>query len=124
MNEKVLIVEDNELNLKLFSDLLIYQNYNVIISKDGHDILNLVETEKPDIILMDIQLKGISGIDIIKLLKINPKTLSIPIIAVTAFAMQNDEKRILESGCEAYLSKPVAIKELFDTIKKFTKIIH
>src|SRR5687768_14031205 len=97
---KVLIVEDNELNLKLFYDLLMIQNYEVITSKDGIGIPSIVERERPDLILMDIQLNNISGIDIIKELKSTRSTSNIPIVVITAFAMKNDEIRILESGCD------------------------
>lgn len=117
--KKVLIVEDNDLNLKLFRDLLIIQNYEVITSKDGLGILRIVRDEQPDIILMDIQLNGISGIDIIKELKSNPDTANIPVIAITAFAMKNDEAKISESGCDVYLSKPVSIDLFFSTLDKF-----
>lgn len=118
---KVLIVEDNELNLKLFHDLLLIQNYEVITSKDGIGIPSIVERERPDLILMDIQLGDISGIDIIKELKRTPSTSNIPIVAITAFAMKNDEIRILESGCDVYLSKPVSIDLFFETLNKFVK---
>lgn len=118
---KVLIVEDNELNLKLFHDLLIIQNYDVITSRDGLDIMAIVEKEHPDLILMDIQLSGISGIDIIKELKNTPISSHIPIIVITAFAMKNDEVRISESGCDMYLSKPVSIDHFFEALNKFKK---
>ena len=116
---KVLIVEDNELNLKLFHDLLLIQNYEVVISKDGIGIPAIVKQERPNIILMDIQLSGVSGIDIIKELKNDPETVGIPIIAITAFAMKNDEAKISESGCDMYLSKPVSIDLFFDALSKF-----
>jgi len=118
---RVLIVEDNELNLKLFHDLLVIQNYDVITSRDGKGIVDIVNQQKPDLILMDIQLNGISGIDIIKNLKANNKTSNIPIIAITAFAMKNDEEKISESGCDMYLSKPVSIDHFFLALNKFMK---
>lgn len=118
---KVLIVEDNELNLKLFQDLLAIQNYEIISSRDGVGILSIVLSQKPDLILMDIQLSGVSGIDIIKELKENPNTYDIPIIAITAFAMKNDENKISESGCDMYLSKPVSIDIFFSAVNKFSK---
>jgi two-component system cell cycle response regulator DivK len=117
---KVLIVEDNDLNLKLFYDLLKVKQCEVIISKNGIDVENIVLEEVPDLILMDIQLsKGISGIDLIRDLKRNVATKHIPIIAVTAFAMKTDEERIIESGCDMYLSKPVSIETFFQAIDKF-----
>jgi len=118
---KILIVEDNDLNLKLFHDLLMIQNYEVITSKDGKGVVSIAVREHPDLILMDIQLNGISGIDLIKELKKTPATSNIPIIAVTAFAMKNDEIKISESGCDMYLSKPVSIDLFFDALNKFKK---
>jgi two-component system, cell cycle response regulator DivK len=118
---KVLVVEDNELNLKLFCDLLFVRNYEVIISKDGVEVVNIAQEQHPDLILMDIQLNGISGIDLIKELKTNPSTAMIPIIAITAFAMKNDEAKILASGCDLYLAKPVSIDLFFDALNKFKK---
>ncbi len=118
---KVLIVEDNELNMKLFRDLLTMQNYEVIVSKDGVGIPAIVQNEKPDIILMDIQLNGLSGIDIIKELKSNKATAKIPVIAITAFAMKNDEAKIVASGCDLYLAKPVSIDLFFSSLNRCTK---
>jgi len=122
---KVLIVEDNELNLKLFHDLLLIQKLEVIISRDGIGVEELAVNEKPDLILMDIQLiNGVSGIDLIKDLKANPSTSHIPIIAITAFAMKNDEIRINESGCDMYLSKPVSIDNFFKAVDRFIQPSH
>lgn len=121
---KVLIVEDNELNLKLFHDLLTIQKYDIVISKDGLNIIEISTKEKPDLILMDIQLNGISGIDLIKELKQNNATKHIPIIAITAFAMKNDEAKISKSGCDMYISKPVSIDIFFKAVNKFIKPPH
>ena len=118
---KVLIVEHNELNLKLFHDLLMIQQYDVVISKDGLNIMDITTKEKPDLILMDIQLNEVSGIDLIKLLKQNSITKHIPIIAITAFAMKSDEAKISKSGCDMYISKPVSIDNFFSAINKFIK---
>ena len=118
--KKVLIVEDNDLNLKLFHDLLIIKKCEIIISKDGADIINIVSKESPDLILMDIQLNsGISGIDLIKKLKNKAATKHIPIIAITAFARKSDEELITKSGCDMYISKPVSIKHFFQAIDSF-----
>jgi two-component system cell cycle response regulator DivK len=116
---KVLIVEDNNLNMKLFCDLLSIKHYEVITSKDGVGIPQMVKDQKPDLVLMDIQLKGISGIDIIKELKADSETLHVPIIAITAFAMKHDEIKITDSGCDMYLSKPVSIDRFFEAVEKF-----
>lgn len=121
--KKALIVEDNSLNLKLFHDLLIARNYEVITSKDGIGITNIALKELPDVILMDIQLNGLSGIDLIKELKSNVATNHIPIIAITAFAMKQDEATISDSGCDLYLSKPVSIDRFYKAIDQFINII-
>jgi len=116
---KVLVVEDNELNLKLFCDLLMLKRHEVIVSKDGFNIVNIAIEQLPELVLMDIQLADISGIDLIKALKNNPQTRRIPIIVITAFAMKNEVIRISESGCDLYLSKPVSIDNFFFSIEKF-----
>jgi len=116
---KVLVVEDNELNLKLFCDLLTIKDHEVILSKDGFNILEIVIEQLPDLILMDIQLTDVSGLDLIKILKNNPKTNKIPIIVITAFAMKNEVMRISESGCDLYLSKPVSIDNFFFSVERF-----
>ena len=116
---KVLVVEDNELNLKLFCDLLMLKRHEVIVSKDGFNIVNIAIEQLPELVLMDIQLADISGIDLIKALKNNPQTRRIPIIVITAFAMKNEVVRISESGCDLYLSKPVSIDNFFFSIEKF-----
>ncbi len=116
---KVLVVEDNELNLKLFCDLLTIKDHEVILSKDGFNILEIVIEQLPDLILMDIQLADVSGLDLIKILKNNPKTNKIPIIVITAFAMKNEVIRISESGCDLYLSKPVSIDNFFFSVERF-----
>ena len=116
---RVLIVEDNELNLKLFHDLLTIQEHEVVTSRDGRGILELVITSKPELILMDIHLNGLSGIDLVQILKNDSKTAHIPIIVITAIAMKMDEARISKSGCHMYLSKPVSIDKFFKAVEKF-----
>lgn len=119
MTKRILIVEDNELNLKLFKDLLESNRYQVVDTRDGLEAFDLAKRSNPDLILMDIQLHGISGFDIIKQLKGDAEMKHVPIIAVTAFAMKDDEERILQSGCEAYISKPISIGPFLETIKGF-----
>jgi len=116
---KVLVVEDNELNLKLFCDLLMIKKHKVLVSKDGVNVVEIVIDWMPNLILMDIQLSEVSGLDLIIALKKNPKTKKIPIIAITAFAMKNDEIKISESGCDLYMSKPVSIDNFFLSVEKF-----
>lgn len=119
MPKKVLIVEDNDLNLKLFRDLLEANGYETVETKEGINAVDLARREKPDLILMDIQLPEISGLDVTKKVKSDREISSIPIIAVTAFAMKDDEEKILRAGCEAYISKPISIAHFLETVKKF-----
>ena len=119
MTKKILIVEDNDLNLKLFRDLLEANGYETVETKEGLNALDLTKREKPDLILMDIQLPEISGLDVTRKIKSDPEVADIPIIAVTAFAMKDDEEKILRAGCEAYISKPISITNFLETVKQF-----
>ena len=118
MAKKVLIVEDNELNMKLFHDLLEAQGYDILETREGLQALSLAREHRPDLILMDIQLPEISGLEVTKWLKEDEELASIPVVAVTAFAMKGDEERIREGGCEAYISKPISVVHFLDTIRK------
>lgn len=118
-NQKtILIVEDNVLNMKLFSDLLASRGHRIISTGDGMEVMELARQNKPDLILMDIQLPEVSGIDIIRWLKNDEELKPIPIIAVTAFAMKGDNERILASGCQAYISKPISVPDFIETVDK------
>ena len=119
MSKKVMIVEDNELNMKLFHDLLEAHGINTVQTKDGRNVLQLAREHKPDLILMDIQLPEVSGLDVTKWLKEDPELKAIPVVAVTAFAMKGDEERIREGGCEAYLSKPISVAKFIATVKTY-----
>src|SRR6202451_2082837 len=105
MGKKILIVEDNDLNLKLFKDLLAAHGYETLEIKDGIEAVNVVRRSRPALILMDIQLPEISGLDVTKKIKADKEIADPPIIAVTAFAMKDDEEKILRAGCQAYISK-------------------
>jgi two-component system, cell cycle response regulator DivK len=118
MTKKVLIVEDNELNMKLFHDLLEAQGYDILETREGLQALSLAREHRPDLILMDIQLPEISGLEVTKWLKEDEELAPIPVVAVTAFAMKGDEERIREGGCEAYISKPISVAHFLDTIRK------
>jgi two-component system cell cycle response regulator DivK len=118
MAKKVLIVEDNELNMKLFHDLLDAQGYETLQTREGLQALALAREHHPDLILMDIQLPEISGLEVTKWLKEDADLASIPVVAVTAFAMKGDEERIREGGCEAYISKPISVSHFLDTIRR------
>src|SRR5207248_4515467 len=102
----VLVVEDNELNLKLLNDLLEYQGYTVIVTRLGEPALGLARQYKPDLIIMDIQLHDISGMEATQRLKSDEQTRDIPVIAVTDFTMTVDDTKILATGYKAYVSKP------------------
>jgi len=115
----VMIVEDNELNLKLFRDLLEAHGYRTLHTSDGFQVLDLARQNAPDLILMDIQLPEVSGIEITGWLKADPELQAIPIIAVTAFAMRGDEEKIRAAGCDDYLSKPIAVHQFIATVKKY-----
>lgn len=116
---KVLIVEDNELNMKLFHDLLEAHGVDTIETRDGKEVLELAREHKPDLILMDIQLPEISGLDVTKALKADEELKVIPVIAVTAFAMKGDEQKIREGGCEDYISKPISVTHFLEVIQKY-----
>jgi len=115
----VLVVEDNELNMKLFHDLLEAHGYNILQTKDGMDALRLAREHKPDLILMDIQLPEVSGLEVTKWIKEDDDLKSIPVIAVTAFAMKGDEEKIREGGCEAYIAKPISVTNFLETVQRF-----
>ena len=115
----VLIVEDNELNMRLFHDLLDVHGYDTLQTRSGMEALKLARAHRPNLILMDIQLPEVSGLEVIKWLKDDDDLRSIPIIAVTAFAMKGDEERIRSGGCEAYISKPISVVSFVDTVRRF-----
>ena len=119
MKKTVLIVEDNELNMKLFNDLLEAHGYTTLQTKDGRQALSIARTHRPDLILMDIQLPEVSGLEVTKWLKEDDDLHVIPVIAVTAFAMKGDEERIRQGGCEAYISKPISVPRFIETIKSY-----
>ena len=119
MTKSVLIVEDNELNMKLFHDLLDAQGYQTLQTKDGMEALALARAHRPDLILMDIQLPEVSGLEVTKWIKEDDSLKSIPVIAVTAFAMKGDEEKIREGGCEAYIAKPISVQQFLETVRRF-----
>ncbi|WP_207458844.1 response regulator [Azospirillum sp. SYSU D00513] len=117
--KRVLIVEDNELNMKLFQDLLEAHGYETIQTANGLDALSLARQHRPNLILMDIQLPEVSGLEVTRRLKEDAELRSIPVIAVTAFAMRGDEEKIREGGCEEYIAKPISVLKFLETVQKF-----
>jgi two-component system, cell cycle response regulator DivK len=114
----ILIVEDNDKNLKLVRDILRVKGYETIEATTGEDGLVLAASRKPDLVLMDIQLPGMSGIEALTALRADAATAHIPVIAVTASVMQQDRKLIMEAGFDAYLGKPLDLKEFLATVKR------
>src|SRR5215475_1002307 len=119
MTKRVLIVEDNDLNMKLFHDLLEAHGYDILQTRDGMEALQLARQHHPDLILMDIQLPEVSGLEVTKWIKEDDDLKTIPIIAVTAFAMKGDEEKIREGGCEAYIAKPISVVQFLETVDRF-----
>lgn len=119
MAKTVLIVEDNELNMKLFHDLLEAHGYRTLQTRNGMEALSIARKHHPDLIVMDIQLPEVSGLEVTKWIKDDEMLHSIPVVAVTAFAMKGDEERIRAGGCEAYISKPISVQSFINTIRQF-----
>ena len=119
LNNTVLVVEDNHLNMKLFNGLLELGGYNVLQAKNGMEGWRMARERRPDLILMDIQLPGVSGLEVTKWLKDNENLKSIPVIAVTAFAMKGDEEKIREGGCDGYIEKPISLSDFLETVERF-----
>jgi len=119
MAKTVLIVEDNELNMKLFHDVLDAHGYRTLQTRTGLEALALARQHHPDLILMDIQLPEVSGLEVTKWLKDDDSLRDIPVVAVTAFAMKGDEERIRQGGCEAYISKPISVPMFLGTVRQF-----
>ena len=122
MAKKVLIVEDNELNMRLFSDLLEAHGYETFQTREGLKAIEMARKYEPDLIIMDIQLPEVSGLEVTKWLKDDIKLAKIPVVAVTAFAMKGDEKRIRDGGCEAYIAKPITVSSFLSTVRKFVEV--
>ncbi len=122
VKDKVLIVEDNELNMKLFSDLLEAHGYTTFQTNDGRNVLDMVRENRPDLILMDIQLPEVSGLEVTQWLKDDDEFKDIPVVAVTAFAMKGDEDRMLEGGCQDYISKPISVVEFINVVQKYLDV--
>ncbi len=112
MKEKILIVEDNPLNMKVIEMTLEAENYILLEASDGEEALEMAMRERPDLILMDIRLPKMSGLEVTRKLRETPAFSHTPIIGLTAYAMKGDREKVIESGCDAYLSKPISTREL------------
>jgi two-component system, cell cycle response regulator DivK len=116
---RILIVEDNALNLKLVKDILDFHGYATVATGSGAEALDLARHHQPHLILLDIQLPGMSGIEAVRRLKTDEQTRAIPVVAVTAFAMPGDQARILDSGCDGYLAKPFNVRALLAVVASY-----
>lgn len=117
-SKTILIVEDNPLNMKLFQDILEASGYLTVSVQDGREALGAALAQIPDLVVLDIQLPQMSGVEVAKLFRQHPKLKEIPIIAVTALAMKGDEVKIKAAGCNDYLAKPISVVALLDKVKK------
>jgi two-component system, cell cycle response regulator DivK len=117
--ERVLIVEDNEKNMKLFRDILQAVGYTPLEASSGEEALVLAAEEGPALVLMDIQLPGLDGAEALQRLRADERTAGVPVLALTAQAMQGDRERFLAAGFDGYLSKPVDVDELIETVRRF-----
>lgn len=117
--QRILIVEDNVLNLKLLHDVLEAHGYRTMVTGEGAAALNLAREQRPDLILLDLQLPDVSGYEVVRRLKCDDRTRAIPVLAVTAFAMIGDEERALASGCDGYVAKPIRLREFLDVVQRF-----
>ena len=119
MSYMILVVEDNERNLKLLRDVLEYAGYDVRVARTAEDGITLAVSEPPDLVLMDLQLPGIDGMEALRRLRESPRTADIPVVAVTAQAMKQDRERALEVGFNGYIEKPISVRAFPDQVRSF-----
>jgi two-component system, cell cycle response regulator DivK len=119
LRQRILIVEDNDLNMKLFNDLLVAHGYETLQTKDGVEALALARRHHPDLILMDIQLPEVSGLQVTKWIKEDEHLCMIPVIAVTAFAMKGDKEKMRDGGCEDYIAKPISVASFLQMVERY-----
>jgi two-component system cell cycle response regulator DivK len=119
MTHVILVVEDNERNLKLLRDVLEYAGYDVRAARTAEAAITLAVSEPPDLVLMDLQLPGIDGMEALRRLRESPRTAHIPVVAVTAQAMKQDRERALQAGFDAYVEKPISVRAFPDQIQRF-----
>jgi len=119
MAKTVLVVEDEDLNLKLFCDLIEAHGYRTLVARNGEEALRRVYSDHPDLVIMDIQLPELSGLEVTRRIKADDSTKSIPVIVVTAIATDLESAEIREGGCDLYITKPISVDNLVSAIKRF-----
>jgi CheY-like chemotaxis protein len=119
MTHVILVVEDNERNLKLLRDVLEYAGYEVRAAQTAEDGIALAVSKPPDLVLMDLQLPGIDGMEALRRLREDPRTAAIPVVAVTAQAMRQDRERALAAGFDGYVEKPISVRAFLDQVGRF-----
>jgi two-component system cell cycle response regulator DivK len=119
---RILVVEDNPKNLKLVRDVLRFSGYEVIEATSGEDGVRLAASEEPDLILMDLQLPGIDGAEALRRIRAGERTREVPVVAVTAFAMDDDRERAFASGFTGYVEKPISVRRLPQQIRDFLRL--
>ena len=119
MTYVILVVEDNERNLKLLRDVLEYAGYDVRVARTAEDGITLAVSEPPDLVLMDLQLPGIDGMEALRRLRDSPRTVDILVVAVTAQAMKQDRERALDAGFNGYVEKPISVRTFPDQVRRF-----
>ena len=120
--QRILVVEDNPKNLKLVRDVLLHWGYEVLVATSGEGGVSLANEEHPDLVLMDLQLPGIDGTEALHRIRSAPQGAEVPVVAVTAFAMNDDRERALSSGFDGYIEKPIRVRELQDQVQHFLRL--
>jgi len=118
---RILVIEDNERNLKLVRDVLRYAGYEVIEARSGEQGVALARDVSPDLVLMDLQLPGMTGTEALERLRLSPRTSAVPVVAVTAFAMKDDRVQALAAGFDGYLTKPISVPALPGQVRGFLR---
>jgi two-component system cell cycle response regulator DivK len=116
---RILVVEDNDRNLKLVRDVLVFAGFEVLEAQTGEQGVAIAETTLPDLVLMDLQLPGIDGAEALRRLRDNPATAELPVVAVTAFAMKEDGERTRQAGFDGYITKPLSVRSLPDQVRNY-----
>jgi CheY-like chemotaxis protein len=115
----ILVIEDNQLNMKLVKTLLQIQKHQVLEAESAENGLEIAKEQLPDLILMDIQLPGMDGLEATRIIKEDPELMNIPVVALTSFAMQGDEEKAISAGCAGYITKPIDTREFINTLDQY-----